>query len=230
MGNIIFKCSFCGKEFGTKNACNSHSGKCKQNPNYKFNPKTDEWKKAQSERLKGRQLEPYIDCNCEFCGRSFNRKSAKTLHEKSCRKNPFWVKGHTTILSEASKKKISESMKKAHLEGRAGTFPSRKNCEHSYPEKWLIEVLNRELGLIEDKDYKTEYFFHKQFLDFAWPERKLCIEIDGQQHERFVERKLNDAKKDENLKAENWKLLRLKWSNICNNTQECIQQILSFLK
>lgn len=121
-------------------------------------------------------------------------------------------------------------MKKAHQEGRAGTFPSRKKCEHSYPEKWLISVLNKELGLIEDKDYKTEYFFHKQFLDFAWPERKLCIEVDGQQHERFPERKLNDTKKDENLKAENWKLLRIKWRDMYNNTQECIQQILNFLK
>ncbi len=168
---------------------------------------------------------------CPFCGLEKESKpSDKAMHINHCKLNPNHkdYKGHK--LSEETRKKVSESMKKAHAEGRAGTYPSRKNCEHSYPEKWLIGVLNRELGLVEDEDYKTEYFFHKQFLDFAWPERKLCIEIDGQQHERFVERKLNDAKKDENLKAENWKLLRLKWSNICNNTQECIQQILSFLK
>ena len=144
MENIIFKCEFCNREFGTKNACSSHKGKCKQNPNYIFKPKTDEWKKAQSERLKGNCVEPYVDCNCEFCGRSFNRKSAKTLHEKSCRKNPNWVKGHTTILSESSKKKISERMKKAHAEGRAGSFPSRKDNAMSYPEKWFVGVAERE--------------------------------------------------------------------------------------
>ena len=121
-------------------------------------------------------------------------------------------------------------MKKAHLEGRAGSFPSRKNCEYSYPEKWLIGVLERELGLIENKDYETEYYFHKQFLDFAFPERKLCIEVDGEQHERFEDRKLMDTKKEENLKAEHWKLLRLKWSNVCNDTQFYVQQILDFLK
>lgn len=224
-----FICEFCGREFGTKNACNSHRGKCKKNPNYEFKPKSYEWRKQHSERLKGRVWEPWVDCNCEFCGRSFNRKSAKTLHEKSCRENPNWVKGSTRTYSEETRKKISEGMKKAHREGRAGTFPSRKKCEHSYPEKWLIEVLKNELGLIENKDYETEYFFHKQFLDFAWPERKLCIEIDGQQHERFEERKLKDAIKDENLKAENWKLLRLRWVDIYNNKQEYIQKILSFL-
>lgn len=133
--------------------------------------------------------------------------------------------------SEETKKKISASMKKAHAEGRAHNIGEcRWNNEPSYPEKWFIKVLKNEFGFEKDKDYKTEYFFHKQFLDFAWPERKLCIEVDGQQHERFPERKLNDAKKDKNLKAENWKLLRIKWSDIYNNTQECIQQILSFLK
>ena len=150
--------------------------------------------------------------------------------EKNFYKSEMEILFKELLKAQEAKKKISDSMKKAHLEGRAGSFPSRKNCEHSYPEKWLIGVLERELGLIENKDYETEYYFHKQFLDFAFPERKLCIEVDGEQHERFEDRKLMDAKKEENLKAEHWKLLRLKWSNVCNDTQFYVQQILDFLK
>lgn len=209
-----WKCTVCGNVFRTRALLQTHR------------------KEQHSEIKMTSSFTDLISYDCPFCGRhrANVRRCAKSAHILHCSKNPDKVpkKGHK--LSDEQKKLISEKMKKAHLEGRAGTFPSRKNCEHSYPEKWLIGVLNRELGFIEDKDYKTEYFFHKQFLDFAWPERKLCIEIDGQQHERFVERKLNDAKKDENLKAENWKLLRLRWSDICNNTQEYIQQILGFLK
>lgn len=209
-----WKCTVCGNVFRTRALLQTHR------------------KEQHSEIKMTSSFTDLISYDCPFCGRhrANVRRCAKSAHILHCSKNPDRVpkKGHK--LSDEQKKLISEKMKKAHLEGRAGTFPSRKNCEHSYPEKWLIGVLNRELGFIEDKDYKTEYFFHKQFLDFAWPERKLCIEIDGQQHERFVERKLNDAKKDENLKAENWKLLRLRWSDICKNTQEYIQQILSFLK
>ena len=174
--------------------------------------------------------EPFCKCNCCFCNRNFTRKSAKTLHEKSCKLNPNRIKGHTTILSSEARKKISDSMKKAHKEGRAGSFPSRKNCEHSYPEKWLINVLSQELGLIENKDYETEYYFHRQFLDFAWPDKKLCIEIDGEQHERFQDRKLSDLRKDKNLRDENWKLLRVRWSDICKDTQVWIQTIIDFLK
>ena len=209
-----WKCTVCGNVFRTRALLQTHR------------------KEQHSEIKMTSSFTDLISYDCPFCGRhrANVRRCAKSAHILHCSKNPDRVpkKGHK--LSDEQTKLISEKMKKAHLEGSAGTFPSRKNCEHSYPEKWLIGVLNRELGFIEDKDYKTEYFFHKQFLDFAWPERKLCIEIDGQQHERFVERKLNDAKKDENLKAENWKLLRLRWSDICNNTQEYIQQILSFLK
>ena len=168
---------------------------------------------------------------CPFCGiERISRNSHKMNHISHCKLNPDRSISTGHKCSEETRKKLSESLKKAHAEGRAGTFPSRKNCEHSYPEKWLIGVLNRELGLIENKDYETEYYFCKQFLDFAWPQKKLCIEVDGQQHERFEYRKLMDAKKDENLKADNWKLLRLKWSDVCNDTQKCVQTILDFLR
>ena len=179
-----WKCTVCGNVFRTRALLQTHR------------------KEQHSEIKMTSSFTDLISYDCPFCGRhrANVRRCAKSAHILHCSKNPDRVpkKGHK--LSDEQKKLISEKMKKAHLEGRAGTFPSRKNCEHSYPEKWLIGVLNRELGFIEDKDYKTEYFFHKQFLDFAWPERKLCIEIDGQQHERFVERKLNDAKKMKILK------------------------------
>ena len=56
MENII-KCEFCGREFRTKNACNSHRGKCKQNPNAKLKPKSEKWLEAMHKRKgKGRAV------------------------------------------------------------------------------------------------------------------------------------------------------------------------------
>lgn len=216
-----FKCPKCNKEFYSKRSFASHKGKCGK-------VCLNQYSKA---KLLGLEQPSLSEESRKKISEANSGEKNPAKREDVKRKISLKLSGENNpACRDDVRAKISEGMKKAHAEGRAGTFPSRKNCEHSYPEKWLIGVLNRELGLVEDKDYKTEYFFHKQFLDFAWPERKLCIEIDGQQHERFIERKINDAKKDENLKAENWKLLRLKWSNICNDTQECIQQILSFLK
>jgi very-short-patch-repair endonuclease len=46
----------------------------------------------------------------------------------------------------------------------------------SYPEKWFMCVIKNEF---KDKNFVREYPFIKYSLDFAWPHKKICIEIDG---------------------------------------------------
>ena len=48
--------------------------------------------------------------NCSFCGRSFNRKESKTLHEKHCNLNPNRIDGPSKgmIHSEEQNKKNSK--------------------------------------------------------------------------------------------------------------------------
>lgn len=133
-------------------------------------------------------------------------------------------------VSEETKKKISESMKKAQKEGRAYNIgQSRWNNEHSIPEKWLIKVLKNDFNQIENIDYKTEMSFYRYALDFAWPEKKLCIEIDGKQHLYDEKQIARDKEKDRLLKEDGWKELRLKWGYIVKNTQEALKIITNFL-
>lgn len=128
--------------------------------------------------------------------------------------------------TESHKKAISDGMKKAHAEKRAHNIgSSRWNNEHSWPEKWFILVLKNELNMVENVDYKTEMPFDKYSLDFAWPERKLCIEIDGEQHERFEEYKLRDMAKDKLLKENGWKVIRIKWKDCYNDPKQFIKMI-----
>lgn len=122
--------------------------------------------------------------------------------------------------------KISASMKKAHAEGRAHNIGNcRWNNKPSYPEQWLMGVLKNEFGLERDKDYKMEFPFHRFSLDFAWPEKKVCIEIDGEQHERFQEQKERDIEKDKLLKEEGWIELRRLWKEIFNNPKSFIEEV-----
>lgn len=116
-------------------------------------------------------------------------------------------------------------MKKAHAEGRAPTWRSRKKCPHSYPELWFIGVIKNEFN---DKNYETELSVGRYFLDFAWRDKMLYIEIDGSQHLN-EERKASDRKKDEYCQSLGWKGLRLSWSYIINNKQEAIKLAKDFI-
>ena len=129
-------------------------------------------------------------------------------------------------VAEETKNKISTSMKKAHAEGRAHNIgESRWNNEPSYPEQWFMKVLKNEFGLEKDKDYIMELPFHRFSLDFAWPNKKICIEIDGEQHERFQEQKNRDIEKDKLLKEEGWVELRKSWKEIFNSPKFFIEEV-----
>lgn len=133
-------------------------------------------------------------------------------------------------VTEETKKKISTSMKQAHAEGRAHNIGEcRWNNEPSYPEQWFMKVLKNEFGFEKDKDYKMEFPFHKFSLDFAWPNKKVCIEIDGEQHERFQEQKERDNEKDKLLKEEGWIELRKPWKEIFNSPKSFIEEVKNLL-
>ena len=136
-----------------------------------------------------------------------------------------WCKGKK--LPAKTTQKISQSMKKAHAEGRAHNIgESRWNNEPSYPEKWFMKVIANEF---DDKNYVREFPFHRFSLDFAWVDKKKCIEIDGEQHQRFEEYKERDTRKTEQLHQEGWKLLRLVWKEVYADPQRFIELANSFI-
>lgn len=223
METIKYKCSFCNREFGTKNACNSHKGKCKQNPNAKRQQPSKKWYEAMHKR-KGNGSNQYT--KAKELG-----LPKPELSEEARKKISNALKGDKNPSKRKDvKEKISASMKKAHTEGRAHNIGEcRWNNEPSYPEKWFMKVLKNEFGLEKNKDYETEFSFHRFSLDFAWPDKKLCIEIDGEQHERFQEQKQRDVEKDKLLKEEGWKEIRKPWKEIFNEPKTFIEEVKNFI-
>ena len=131
------------------------------------------------------------------------------------------------VRSEATKAKTSESMKKAHEEGRAWNIGmSRWNNQPSWPEQWFMKVIENE-GL--DPNYTREMPFGKYSLDFAWSGLKKCIEIDGEQHERCEKQKARDVAKDSLLTQQGWQVLRLRWKDIYSDSKGSIQKAKAFL-
>ncbi|HQK63048.1 MAG TPA: DUF559 domain-containing protein [Methanofastidiosum sp.] len=130
-------------------------------------------------------------------------------------------------LSNEHKKKISTALKVAHKENRAWNIgKSRWNNKLSYPEIFFVKIIENEFT---DKNYIHEYPFKIYSLDFAWPHLKKCIEIDGDQHYKFEEQIKSDKRKDRALEDEGWKVLRIRWKDMMNDTKTWIKVANDFI-
>jgi len=197
------KCLYCKKEM--KPSGYSHQLFCKENPDRRD--------------LSGKNNPMYGKKGSNQYGEDF--KMTDEVRFKIGQAN----KGRK--LSDEGREKLSSSMKKAHQEGRAWNIGrSRWNNESSYPEKFFMEVIQNEFL---DKKYEKEFPLGRYSLDFAWPDKKKSIEIDGEQHERFEEYKNRDIKKDLLCKELGWETLRIKWKDLFNDTKNQIRIAKEFI-
>lgn len=241
--NTIYKCEYCNKIYTHKYAFNRH---LKIHPEYNKPKISYTWQCKYCDNKcifeSRRKLEKHIKENhqnkkrvkntyiCQYC----NNEIYTTIlgfkkHENLCSKNPNRkLPDLSKCKTEEFRRQASERMKERHRLGLAATFQNRKNMPHSYPENWLIDVLKNNFNQIENIDYETERPFYRFFLDFAWSEKRLCIEIDGELH-RYEKQIARDKEKDRLLKEDGWKELRLKWGYISSNKIEAIKLIENFL-
>lgn len=141
-------------------------------------------------------------------------ESGKIAHEK----HPECFK-HTDI----SKEKLRQARLKYMEKNPDKTAWRLKN--ESYPEKLFTEFLQK---YEYDKKYLIvkEYSIFPYFIDFAFVNEKVAIEIDGSQH-LLPDRKAKDDKKDELLTSNGWKVIRFTenivktdWNTIKNTLDE----------
>lgn len=204
-------CIFCKKEFVSDKGRKSHEHWCSFNPEKISHDKNTFLinRKSSNQFLKAKEL-----------GLIFEIK------EETREKLSIAGKNQKRIFTEDTKNSISLGMKKAHEEGRAHNIgQSRWNNEMSYPEKFFKAVIENEFS---DKNFIQEFNVGIYSIDFAWVEKKLAIEIDGEQHEK-EEYKERDKRKDKKLLEEGWKVLRIKWKDLYSNTKEKIEEAKTFI-
>lgn len=186
------KCPHCGKEY-CKNGIKTHIWKSHgegkdHDPNRGY--------KDGSRIVWNKGLTKYTD------------ERVRAYGEKNTGREPY-NKGrkHT----EESRRKMSISAKKAFDKGIHANWKSRK--ERSYPERYFEKVLDT-LGIFDQ--YETEYPIkngkYQYFLDFYFPDKKVNLEIDGEQH-RLKDRIESDKRRDRFLMSEGIKVFRIDWKN-----------------
>lgn len=100
--------------------------------------------------------------------------------------------------------------------------------EPSYAEQYFIDLFKNE----DITDWQREYKVDSYFIDFAFINKKIALEIDGKQHKLNEERINRDRKKDKILKEVGWKVIRIDWYNPINekNRSKLYSQITEFKK
>lgn len=111
--------------------------------------------------------------------------------------------------SEETKRKISEYRKKFIMEN-PDKVPYRLNhsSKESYPEKYFSELFDKEKINI----YRY-YGVGPYEIDFCIPDKKIAIEIDGNQHYYDLKIIESDKRKTDYLNKDDWDVIRIKWSD-----------------
>jgi len=97
----------------------------------------------------------------------------------------------------------------------------------SYPEKLFIEYVESN-NLDKKYSIVREYSVFPYFIDFAFVNQMVAIEIDGSQH-LLPERKERDDKKDKLLNELGWLVIRVSEREIKINIKEVFNTIISIL-
>lgn len=97
----------------------------------------------------------------------------------------------------------------------------------SYPENLFLNKL-KELKLDEKFLIIRERCVFPFYIDFAFENEKVAIEIDGSQH-NLIERKEKDKKKDKLLIKNGWRIYRVSASQIQRELDNVMEKILDFI-
>lgn len=176
-----------------------------------------------SKSLNGRGHED-IKIICEEC-KKLVQINWRRRNQRFCSRSCSAIFKNKNRINETNEK-ISRAVRKAHQEGRCLSWKSRKNLEPSYPEQYFIDLFKNE----NISGWEREYKVGPYFIDFAFIDKKIALEIDGKQHWLNEDRIEKDKKKDILLKQEGWKVIRIKWFNPVNelNRQKLYPQIENF--
>jgi len=220
----MYVCKICDKKFDKRYSYIGHCSSHNRGESYREKRKS---KKIAIQKIK----------ICEYCKEIFDNGFKLGGHKANCKKNHKFEKNKLIKkeklskiskgkkLSETHKNKISVSRKK-YLDNNPGQIPYLLNhsSKESNPEKMFREQLEnkRITGWIQ------EYSIKRYSLDFAFLEKKIDVEIDGETH-NIPSVAIKDTERDITLSKMGWKIIRIKAKDIRNNIASVMDFIMKEL-
>lgn len=217
------ECQFCGKSCKNRNSLCNHERLCKNNPDKQETPAgllqhnkdiqngvIDVWNKGLTSETDERVAQ--------------QKASLNKFYESH---QGVWA-GKT--LPENMKKKIGKGVKQFLIEN-PDMVPYKRNhsSKESYPEEYFSKLFQQE-GIELVKQFPV----HSYHLDFCDPDKKIAIEIDGDQHYLDLKIVEHDKIRNKFLEDNGWTIFRIKWSDYKKMTysekEQVVQKIKQLLK
>lgn len=173
------------------------------------------------------QYESFIIPKCPYCEKNCKVSSGinfrKTCGDKLCKTKIF----ESLILSEETKNKIRIG-RINYLNKKLGktAYEKRAVGEMSYLEKTFFDICKSN-DMFSKYDIISEYSVYPYFIDFAFINEKIAVELDGRCHfNNGNERIEHDIKRDDILISKGWKMFRIKFND---NINDKFLELLNFI-
>lgn len=214
----MFECKICNRGLNNLGNFNQHSIKCKR-----------------LLEIKDQVINLYINENYSF--RDLRKKFKiqptdikKILEDKSrslSESNKIARKKYPELFkhTEETKKILREKRLEFMRNNPDKTAWRLSNL--SYPEKLFIEYLESN-ELNSKYSIIREYSVFPYFIDFAFPNEMVAVEIDGSQH-LLPDRKKRDNDKDKLLNSLGWTIIRISEKEIKTNIKFVFDRIVEIL-
>jgi very-short-patch-repair endonuclease len=210
------KCK-CGRKFFNNNSFAQHRRCCK-------NIKVDSLQVEYDSGLSINELVDKHKLPRVFIQNNIDARTLSDANKIAHEKYPEKFK-HTDTTKEKIRKARFDYLKK-----RIGNTPwdKRQRGEMSYLENWFKEDVILKYKLQEKYDIVYNYAEYPFFLDFAFTNIKLAVELDGKCHfKNGNERIQHDIDRDKKLVEQGWTMYRIRYDQINAVT---IEAFLKFLE
>lgn len=171
------------------------------------------------------QYEDFEIPKCE-CGKDLMHKIGltfrKTCGDEICIRNIATKR----ITSEKTKEKLRKKRFDFLIKKSGKTAWERRSAgEMSYLEMWFDDTC-RQNRIYEKYDVVYDLPVFPYFIDFAFLNEKIAVELDGKCHFKNKERLDHDFKKDQKLISEGWRVFRIRFDE---NNDDKFNELINFI-
>lgn len=211
----FYRCE-CGRDFNNYQSLNGHFSHCKIH-------RAAIGKGDIPVKYRGKNFS-------EFSSEELNamhKKAGETLKRKiaSGEINATWTGKN---LPKEMKEKIRKGRVK-FLQENPGQHGAWNKENKSYLENWFEEFYLSEL-LDKNYDIQFNYSVYPYFLDFAFVDLKLDVEVDGKFHYTYETNIEHDKIRNETLEKLGWRIYRISIDEVNSNPNKVKKEFLEYLK